>query len=89
MDPKCFSKTEVTVTQVEVMELATEEMEMIKKHRAEKARKNELDEQFAILRKTLDRIYELNGRVSLPSIGGKYVPWHVPAVNKNTIECFY
>jgi predicted DNA-binding protein (UPF0251 family) len=89
MDPRCFNATEVTVTQVEVMELTPEEVEMIKKQRAEKARRSELDKQFEILEKTLKRIYELKGEVTLPYIGGKYISGHRPGVKPTNITCRY
>jgi predicted DNA-binding protein (UPF0251 family) len=73
MDPRYFNATEVTVTRVEVMELTPEEIEIIKKQRAEKARTEEIEKQFEILANAFRKIEELNGRIKLP-YNGCYCP---------------
>jgi hypothetical protein len=73
MDPRYFSKTEVSVTRVEVMELTPEEIEMIKEQRAKKARTEEIEKQFEILVNAFRKIEELNGRIKLP-YNGCYCP---------------
>ena len=75
--------------EVEVMVLSEKEKEMILKERAKVARQAELDKQFKILRDTLDQIEKLGGSVVVNAIGGKYVPYHNPNVNNNTVHCRY
>ena len=75
--------------ELEVMVLSEEEKEMILKKRAEASRKTELNKQFEILRNTLDQIQKLGGSVVVDAVGGKYVPYHNPTVNNNTVHCRY
>ena len=75
--------------ELEVMVLSEKEKEMILKERAKVARQAELDKQFVILRNTLDQIQKLGGSVVVDAVGGKYVHYHNPTVNNNTIHCRY
>lgn len=75
--------------ELEVMVLSEKEKEMILKERAKAARQAELDKQFVILRNTLDQIQKLGGSVVVDAVGGKYVHYHNPAVNNNTVHCRY
>lgn len=75
--------------ELEVIILSEEEKEMVLKKRAEANRKEELNEQFKILRNTLDQIQKLGGSVVVDAVGGKYIPYHNPTVNNNTVHCRY
>lgn len=70
---------------IEIMEITTEEKEMILRNRVESARQAELKECGEIIRRALHRIAELGGSVELPSIGGKYISLHHPRVKENNI----
>ena len=71
---------------VEVMEITEEEKNMVLRKRKDSARKAEIDECFARVKELLARIEQLGGAVRLPSIGGKYVAHHSPAVHSTNIS---
>lgn len=71
---------------VEVMEITEEEKNMVLRRRKDNARKAEMDECFAQVKELLARIDQLGGSVRLPSIGGKYVAHHSPAVHSTNIS---
>ena len=57
---------------IEVMEISQEEKEMILKNRANKERKQEIDECITIIKQALDRIKELKGTVRAKRGDGPY-----------------
>ena len=57
---------------IEIMEISQEEKEMILKNRANKERKQEIDECIAIIKQALDRIKELKGTVRVKREDGPY-----------------
>lgn len=73
----------------EFMVLSEEEKQMLIKHRAEQARKAEIDDCMAMVIKSLERIEKLGGKVVLPRIGGAYVSSHHPRVYANSVSCWY
>lgn len=74
---------------IEIMEISKEEKQMLMKHRAEQARKAEIDECMHELVKILKRIEELEGKVMLPGVGGKYVSYHYPRVKSTNLSYCY
>lgn len=74
---------------IEIMEISKEEKQMLMKHRAEQARKAEIDDCMAIIVKSLERIEKLGGKVILPRIGGAYVSSHHPRVYASDVSCWY
>lgn len=70
---------------IEVMEISEEEKQMLMKHRAEQARKAEIDECMREIQKNVKRIEELKGKVLLPAIGGKYISYHNPQVKSDEL----
>jgi hypothetical protein len=74
--------------EIEVMEITPEEQEMILKKREENAKLAELQVCAVELKNILNRISELGGRVELPGLGGKYVPYHHPSVSAKTISVY-
>ena len=73
---------------IEIMEVSKEEMELILRDRAERARKAEIEECAKELKRLIARIRELKGKIYLPSIGGKYVSYHSPMVTENNISIY-
>jgi hypothetical protein len=63
-----------------ILELTKEEVEKIMKERELKARQENIEGLFEELKDALRKIRELGGSISLPMIGGKYVPAHWPSV---------
>lgn len=76
-------------TEINILQVTKEEMEMVLKAREENARVAELTELRETLMTTIARINQLGGRVEMPSIGGRYVPYHTPVVTTNTVKVLY
>ena len=70
---------------IEIMEVTSEEFNMIVKHRTEKLRKEMLDDCKERLIDVLKEIDMLGGSVELPYIGGKYVTGHHPQVKADNV----
>ena len=73
----------------EIMEISEQEKKMLLVHRKEEARKAKIDNLYADIVDALAQIEKLGGRIVLPSIGGKYVPYHRPVVLSSDVMCEY
>jgi hypothetical protein len=73
----------------EVFEITEEEKQMLIAHRTEEARKAEIDSLHLDIVEALTRIEQLGGRIILPAIGGKYIPYHTPVVMSKDVMCEY
>ena len=73
----------------EIMEISEQEKKMLLAHRREEARKAKIDSLYADIVDALAQIEKLGGRIVLPSIGGKYVPYHRPVVLSSDVMCEY
>ena len=73
----------------EIMEISEQEKKMLLAHRKEEARKAKIDNLYADIVDALAQIEKLGGRIVLPSIGGKYVPYHRPVVLSSDVMCEY
>ena len=73
----------------EVMEISEKEKQILLAHRKEEARKAKIDNLYVDIVEALAQIEKLGGRIVLPSIGGKYVPYHKPTVLSSEVMCEY
>ena len=73
----------------EIYELTETEKNLLIEHRREEAKKAAIKEKLEAIRKLIAEINALNGTVYLPPIGGKYIRYHRPKVDKDiTIEYY-
>lgn len=73
----------------EVMEISEKEKQMLLAHREEEARKAKIDNLYADIVEALAQIEKLGGRITLPAVGGKYVPRYNPTAYSTTVMCEY
>jgi hypothetical protein len=73
----------------EFLILTEEEKNLIEKHRANKAKREVMRNHFSEIQRLLREIEKMGGSITMPTIGGKYIPIHTPKVTAEQIDLYY